>query len=197
MFEPDKEEEQGSDFPCWQKGQSLRGKVILADPRLKEVTFHQTVLLMTEHSREYGALGYILNRPIGKTVGELLPEPTFAKLGAVSVFMGGPVSLENLTFAALAWSEFGNSLQFVTHLSAKEALMHQEEGFSVRAFVGYSGWSEGQLENEMEHDTWIPRKANRRIIEITGMDTLWKEMMRDLGPWHQIIADEPDDPGLN
>ncbi len=198
MFEPGKGEEKGEEnFPGWQEGQSLRGRVILADPRLKEVTFHQTVLLLTEHSKKYGALGYILNRPIGKTVGELLPEPIFAKLGSVPVFMGGPVSLENLTFAAFAWSEYGNALQFVTHLSAQEALMHQVEGFSVRAFVGYSGWSEGQLENEMAHDTWIPRKANRRIVEIRDLDTLWKEMLRDLSPWYQIIADEPDDPGLN
>jgi putative transcriptional regulator len=192
MFEPEKEGQAG-----WKEGESLRGKVILADPRLKEETFYHTVLLLTEHSKKYGALGYILNRPIGKTIKDLLPEPAFAKLGAVPVFMGGPVSLDNLTFAALAWSEYGDSLQFVTHLSAQEALIHQVEGFSVRAFIGYSGWSEGQLENEMEYDTWIPLKASRRIAEITGLDTLWKEMIRALGPWHQIIADEPDDPGLN
>ncbi len=75
--------------------------------------------------------------------------------------------------------------------------MHQMEGFSIRAFVGYSGWSEGQLEDELEQDAWIPRDAEKRIVDISGMDTLWKEMLRDMGPWHQIIADEPDDLGMN
>ena len=177
--------------------QSLRGNIILADPRLKEPTFHQSVLLLTEHSEEHGALGYILNRPIGKTVGDLLPDPDFVELEEVPVFMGGPVGTEHLTFSAIAWSDYGDALQFVTHLSAQEAIMHQLEGFSIRAFVGYSGWSEGQLENELEQDAWITRKAEKRIVELKGMDTLWKEMLRDMSPWHQIIADEPEDLGLN
>ncbi len=176
---------------------SLKGSVILADPRLKEPTFFQSVLLLTEHTEQEGALGYILNRPIGKTVGDLLPDPEFKELHDVQVFMGGPVSTEHLTFTAIAWSDYGESLQFVTHLSAQEALMHQHEGFSVRAFVGYSGWSEGQLESELEQDAWISRKAEKRIVEVSGIDTLWKEMLRDIGPWHRMIADEPEDLGLN
>lgn len=176
---------------------SLRGSIILADPSLTEPTFHQSVLLLTEHSEEHGAVGYILNRPIGKTVGDLLPEPNFKELEEIPVFMGGPVSMEHLTFSAIAWSDYGEALQFVTHLSAQEALMHQLEGFSVRAFVGYSGWEEGQLEEEIEEDAWITRKAEKRIVEISGLDRLWKEMLREIGPWHKMIADEPDDPSLN
>ncbi|MDF1752857.1 MAG: YqgE/AlgH family protein [Verrucomicrobiales bacterium] len=195
---PDKGKKKGEeDIPKWEFGQSLRGKLILADPRLTEPMFHQSVLLLTEHSEEYGALGYILNRPIGKTVGELLPNPEFSDLENIPVFMGGPVSTEHLTFSAIAWSEYGDSLQFVTHLSASEALMHQMEGFSVRAFVGYSGWSEGQLEDELKQDAWITRNAEKRIVELTGSESLWKEMLRDMGPWHRIIADEPEDLGLN
>ena len=176
---------------------SLKGEIMLADPSLEEPTFHQSVLLLTEHSAEHGAHGYILNRPIGKTVGDLLPEPSFEELKDIPVFMGGPVSMEHLTFSAIAWSEYGDALQFVTHLSAQEALMHQMEGFSIRAFVGFSGWEEGQLEDELEQETWITRKAEKRIVEISGLDRLWKEMLRDVGPSYRIIADEPDDPSLN
>jgi len=179
------------------EGTSLKGKIMLADPRLKEPIFHQSVLLLTEHSHENGAYGYILNRPIGKTVGELLPNPSFTELSETPVFMGGPVNTEHLTFSAIAWSEFGNDLQYATHLSAQEAVMHQMEGFSIRAFVGYSGWSEGQLESELEQEAWITRTAERRVVDISKLGSLWKEMLRDLGPWHQIIADEPEDLGLN
>ncbi len=176
---------------------SLKGTLILADPRLLEPTFHQSVLLLTEHSSKHGAFGYILNRPIGRCVGDLLAEPDFSELAQVPVFMGGPVDTDNLTFSAIAWSDIGGDLQYATHLSAQEALMHQMEGYSVRAFVGYSGWSEGQLENELAQHAWIRRKAEKRIVEISGLESLWKEMLRDLSPWHKLIADEPEDLGLN
>ena len=181
---------------------SLKGKIILADPSLREPTFFQSVLLLTDHDPENGTHGYILNRPCGKTVGNLLntnsmPEQGLEALADIPVFMGGPVSTEHLTFFALGWSEFDGSLQYASYLSAKEAAMHQMEGFQIRAFVGYSGWEEGQLEGEMKKKAWIVRDPEKRIIEVSGTDKLWKDMLRDLSPWHRLIADEPDDLGLN
>lgn len=181
---------------------SLKGKIILADPSLREATFFQSVLLLTDHDSENGTHGYILNRPCGKTVGDLLntdvlPEKKLEALTGIPVFVGGPVSTENLTFFAMGWSEMGNELQYASHLSANEAAMHQEEGFLIRAFVGYSGWTEGQLENEMERRAWIVRSPKKQIIETNSASNLWKDMLRDLSPWHKMIADEPEDLGLN
>ncbi len=111
--------------------------------------------------------------------------------------MGGPVSTEHLTFSALGWSEDDGLLQFSTHLSAAEAVMYEMEGFQIRAFVGYSGWSEGQLEGELEQRAWITHCPEKAIIEVSNVDQLWKSLLRELGPWHKLIADEPDDLGLN
>lgn len=181
---------------------SLQGNLILADPGLKEPTFFQSVLLLTEHSEDSGALGYILNRPIGKMVGDLLgddvlPEEQQTRLADVPVFLGGPVNTEHLTFSALGWSEHDQKLQFSTHLSAAEAVMHQMEGFHIRAFVGYAGWSEGQLEGELEQKAWITHKPEREIIDVSHMEDLWKDLLRELSPWYKIVADEPDNLGLN
>ena len=181
---------------------SLKGNLILADPSLKEPAFFQSVLLLTEHKREDGALGYILNRPIGRCVGELLSEDVLPReqrerLSNVPVFMGGPVNTEHLTFAALGWSELDEELQFSTHLSAAEAVMYEMEGFHIRAFVGYSGWSEGQLEGEMKRKTWITQKPEREIIDLSNVEDLWKSILRDLSPYYRFFADEPDEPGLN
>ncbi len=175
----------------------LKGSLILADPSLREPTFRHTVLLLTEHSQEDGAHGYILNRPLGKTVGDLLAAEEFEDLAHVPVFIGGPVSAEHLTFSSLGWSDVENSLQYTTHLSAKQALCHQAEGFSIRAFVGYSGWSEGQLENEMRQRAWITHKPEKRVLETENLDTLWNRLLRGLSPWYALLADEPDDVSLN
>ncbi len=181
---------------------SLKGSLILADPSLKEPTFFQSVLLLTEHSGENGALGYILNRPIGRNVGDLLSEDILPpeqrnRLVDVPVFMGGPVSTEHLTFAALGWSEEDEQLQFSTHLYAAEAVMYEMEGFHIRAFVGYSGWSGGQLEGEMERNSWISHKPEREIIDLSNVQELWKSILREMSPYYKFIADEPENPGLN
>lgn len=181
---------------------SLKGNLILADPSLKEPTFFQSVLLLTEHTEDSGALGYILNRPIGRKVGDLLsdqilPEEQRNRLADVPVFLGGPVNTEHLTFFALGWSEQDGELQFSTHLSAAEAVMHEMEGFHIRAFVGYSGWSEGQLEGELEQKAWIPHKPEKVVIDLSEVDGLWKSLIRDLSPYYKLVADEPDDISLN
>ncbi|MCB1077763.1 MAG: YqgE/AlgH family protein [Verrucomicrobiae bacterium] len=184
-------------FPDADPSESLKGCVILADPSLREPTFRHSVLLLTEHSADQGALGYILNRPLGKTVGDLLFDPQFEELTDIPVFIGGPVSTEHLTFSSLGWSESEDRLQFSTHLSAPQALRNLREGFSVRAFVGYSGWAEGQLESEMERNTWITRDPEKRLLDTESLDTLWNRLLRELSPWHALIADEPDDLSLN
>ena len=177
---------------------SLSGKLLLASPHLTEPTFRRTVLLLTNHSSDDGALGYILNRPLNKRVSELLGSSEHAELGEVPVYVGGPVSQEHLTFGSLAWSDAAGKLQFSTHLSAQEALRHLKEGFSVRAFVGYSGWSEGQLEGELLQDAWVIKPPVRDLVSEGLLNTqLWGDLIRDVSPIHRLAADMPDDPSLN
>lgn len=181
---------------------SLKGSLILADPSLREPTFFRSVLLLTEHSLDNGAFGYILNRPFEKGIGELLgtgilPGETRERLIDVPVFLGGPVSTQHLTFSAFGWSEADGRLQYTTHLSAQEAAMHQMEGFQIRAFVGYSGWEKGQLEGEMEQKSWIVHEPEKSVIDLGNTDHLWKDLLRGLSPWHKLVADEPDDLWLN
>lgn len=75
--------------------------------------------------------------------------------------------------------------------------MHEMEGFHIRAFVGYSGWSEGQLEGELEQKAWIPHKPEKVVIDLSEVDGLWKSLIRDLSPYYKLVADEPDDISLN
>ena len=191
------DDELPSSSPEAENDSPLKGSLILADPSLREPTFRHSVLLLTEHSPTLGAHGYILNRPMEKKVGELLTATEFETLTDIPVYIGGPVSTEHLTFASLGWSEIDGSLQFTTHLSAKQAVMHQMEGFDIRAFVGYAGWSEGQLEEELERKAWITHKPERQVLDIEGIGNLWKSLLRPLSPWHALQADEPDDLSLN
>ena len=176
----------------------LSGQLLLASPALLEPTFFRTVVLLTDHTEKEGALGYILNRPLGQLVSDVLPPDEFGDLGNVPIYMGGPVSQEHLTFSSLHWNEAAGKLDYKTHLSANEASARCKEGFAVRAYVGYSGWSEGQLENELKDDAWVVKDPIRELTEAERLNSaLWGNLIRDVGPEHRLAADMPDDLSLN
>ena len=68
---------------------------------------------------------------------------------------------------------------------------------SVRAFIGYSGWSKQQLETELAQKAWIIRKPDMDALEIDQCKQLWPSIMRELGPWFRLLASTPDDPSRN
>ena len=175
----------------------LRGSLILADPSLKDPNFFRSVLLLTEHRHDRGAHGYILNRPLGKQVGEVLTSDDFAPLEDVPIFFGGPVGQEHLTFAAFVWRPKIKQLQFATHLSTTEAVRRRQEGEIIRAFLGYAGWGEGQLEAELRQQSWITRKPAALVLETERTDSLWTGLLKSMGPWYRLLANTPDNPSWN
>ena len=72
-----------------------------------------------------------------------------------------------------------------------------EDPASIRAFVGYAGWTAGQLEAEMKQKAWILQQPTRETLTPARLPKLWFEIMRGLGPWYKMLAAAPDDPSLN
>ncbi len=175
----------------------LSGHLLLAGPELLEPTFRRTVVLISQHSKDEGALGYILNRPVHKRVQDLLPSEEFSGIGDVGVYFGGPVGKDHLTFAAISWDAGTRSLACRTHLSAAQAKALRLEGCEVRGFIGYSGWAPSQLEGELAAQAWeVQRPDSGAILEETSED-LWSRLIRQVSPLHRIAADMPDDLSLN
>ena len=128
---------------------SLAGSLLVAHPNMLDPNFRRAVLLISAHDAEDGALGVILNRPLDKHVADLVNEEPPKGLGDIPVFLGGPVGKNQLMFAAFEWQK-GLGLKLHHNVGVEEA--HQlvdEDPTSIRAFVGYAGWSAGQLEAEM------------------------------------------------
>ncbi len=68
---------------------------------------------------------------------------------------------------------------------------------AVRAFIGYSGWSQGQLENELRGQSWFPTLPQPDLLGNNHDASLWGELLRRLSPLHRILAEAPEDPRLN
>ena len=152
---------------------------------------------MAAHSDNEGAFGYILNRPLDQSVGELLPDQDLGELGTVPVFMGGPVSTDKLAFAAMQWNKRKGTLRCQTHLSVADALQAIKLGHDVRGFVGYSGWTGGQLENEIKRRSWITAQAKSLVLAVEKPTQLWSTILQEMGPKYSLIAKMPEDVGLN
>jgi putative transcriptional regulator len=181
-----------SDLPI-----QLQGQLLLADPSLRQGMFHRSVILLAEHQANQGAFGLILNHPTGKTVGDFLQGEEFAPLQQLQVHHGGPVAEDQLTFSSFWWSK-KLGLRWAIRLSSEAAVTHAHRpGRIVRAFIGYSGWGAGQLENELRRSSWIPARPKPDLLGQEHDQQLWSELLRQVSPLHRILAEAPEDPTLN
>ncbi|HRE74458.1 MAG TPA: YqgE/AlgH family protein [Flavobacteriales bacterium] len=67
----------------------------------------------------------------------------------------------------------------------------------IRFFVGYSGWSPGQLEEELSRSSWIVGKVEDSDVMDQHSDDLWKRVLKGMGKNFSLIADYPEDPTMN
>ena len=176
---------------------SLAGSLLIAHPNMLDPNFRRTVLFISAHDAEDGALGVILNRPLDKQVSDLVSDEPPAGLAGVPVFLGGPVGRNQLMFAAFEW-EKGEGLKLNHNVNIDDASERiEQDPQSICAFVGYAGWSAGQLEAEMKQNAWLHQKPTRSKLIPERLPKLWFDIMRDLGPWFKMLAAAPDDPSLN
>lgn len=181
--------------------ESLAGSLLLAHPVLRDQTFRRTAILMSSHD-DQGAMGVVLNRPLNKRLGEFGGDFAFGPLAEVPVFDGGPVAKRQLILCA--WRPHdsgegdGDSVQLLFGLDPQRAAeLAGQEGVQLRAFLGYAGWSGGQLEGELARDTWVVADLEPEIIQSRPDETLWRRALSELDPQWRLLAGEPDDPERN
>lgn len=173
----------------------LAGSLLLAHPAMRDPNFRRSVVLMSAHNAE-GAMGVVLNRPLGKRLGELSGEFALSTLASVPLFKGGPVQTDQLVLVAWQLHPEGFRLHFGVDPEKAQQLL-TEEGTQVRGFLGYSGWSAGQLENEMQMRTWIVADVPEDLLSFSQDESLWRTVLGREGAEWRLLADEPENPGLN
>lgn len=177
------------------------GILLISDPFLKDPNFIRTVVLLCEH-QEQGSFGFVLNKPLGLMLSDLI---TGAEGLYIPVSEGGPVQKDSLHFLHcrpdliegglkiadnIHWGgNFGLALSL---LQTKELLPTE-----IRFFVGYSGWGEMQLEQELDERSWITRPAKNHLIFKKEIRTIWKEALTELGGEYSQMVNYPIDPQLN
>jgi len=176
---------------------SLRGLLLLASPALADGTFERSVIFMAEHSREKGAMGVIINHRSESTVGDIISDPALAPLHPLPIHQGGPLSTNELSFSCFSWNET-TGLEFKPHISPQNAVaLMKKKTNLVRASVGHSAWAPGQLEDELQRNTWITTKPTSALLTVPNDLSLWKSLMENISPYHHLLSQAPKNPFLN
>lgn len=179
-----------------------KGKLLIAEPSIiGDLSFNRSVLLLAEHNEE-GSIGFILNKPFDFGVKDLVSDV----LVDFKVYNGGPVEQDNLYFIHNVPDLIPNSIEIsdnvfwggdfntIIGLINNQTLTDR----NIRFFLGYSGWNEKQLENELQSNSWIVLENEYKDAIIgKSEDSFWREKMRDLGDKYSIWSNAPENPSFN
>ncbi|MDX5324710.1 MAG: YqgE/AlgH family protein [Bacteroidota bacterium] len=178
-----------------------KGCILAAEPFLGDPSFERTVILLTEHNEE-GTVGFVLNKPLEFKIDVLLPD--FPE-SDVTANYGGPVQQDNLYYLHTLGELLPGSIEVMEglwwggDLEVLKDLIRNEgiEPNSIRFFLGYSGWGPGQLEMEMDQQSWVIFKGSPDWLFHKDGEDIWKKLLLHLGGSYQIWANSPTDPILN
>lgn len=176
------------------------GKILIAEPGLMDQYFKRSIILLVEHNQQ-GTVGFVLNRMLELKLDELLPDfPNFPAL----ISLGGPVSPNSIHFIhtlgdiipdtvkvadGLYWGGDFNAIKVL--IQTKRLTPRQ-----VRFFVGYSGWGENQLDDELKEGSWVVSELD--LVQImAGKENLWARTVKQLGPKYKPWTIYPENPSLN
>lgn len=178
-----------------------KGRVLISEPFMEGRYFNRSVILLTEFSEE-GAVGFVLNKPISLNVNEVLSDMYVFES---EVFMGGPVQTGHIYYLHTVPKLIPNSFQIFDQLYwggdftvLKELIRTKKVDVDqIRFFTGYSGWSAGQLEEEIKENSWLVSSLDiHNIMSLDNLD-IWRESLSDLGGNYKVWANYPKDQNLN
>jgi putative transcriptional regulator len=178
------------------------GVILISEPFMQDHNFKKTVILLADYTSNEGSVGFVLNRPTNLKIHELIGSfPEFDS----KVYYGGPVGIDTIHYVhrkgdliegsrlitdGLYWGGDFNQIKF---LVANEVIGNSD----IRFFIGYSGWSAGQLEEEMDTKSWLLGDVDLNYIFASKIPNMWKHVMHVKGANFKVIADTTDYQSLN
>ena len=161
-----------------------KGVFLVADPKLIDPNFGESVLLILAHGGG-GSLGLIINRSTARSLAGLLPSIKALENRPDTLYVGGPVYHDSLVML-LRTQEKTPSMDRVfddIYMSRglgelTDILKNTGPQSAFRIYAGHAGWAPGQLQGEMNRGDWRVIPADADIIFAKDPETVWPEMIR-------------------
>ncbi|MBN1599611.1 MAG: YqgE/AlgH family protein [Bacteroidales bacterium] len=189
FFEPDEHQE------------PQKGKVLVSEPFLLDNYFKRSIVLITEHNEE-GTIGFVLNKPVDININDVIED--FPKIDA-EVALGGPVSTNTLHYIHTLGDIIPNSVPVLKNIwwggefAIVERLISSGnlDRAQIRFFLGYSGWSPNQLENELSENAWVVSDITPEEIMTPMNKHFWIKTLRRMGKKYEMWSNFPENPEMN
>lgn len=177
------------------------GRLLISEPYLPDPNFERTIILICEHNHE-GTIGFVLNKPSLSKLHDLISELSQCEN---TVSIGGPVQQDTLHYihrcaeveGAMEVADgiyWGGEFEDVIEKMNNGKINHSD----IKFFMGYSGWSPGQLDDELEQNSWIVSgQVNQELIFDTEAEEMWKKTLRQMGGRYSMYSNYPLDPTMN
>ena len=178
-----------------------QGKVLISEPFMYDYYFKRAVILLAEYNEE-GAFGIILNKLLHSKLNDIINGfPPFD----ADLYVGGPVSTDKLFYIhkfgdivpdsteiadGIYW---GGDVEVIKELIAVNKMTIND----IRFFIGYSGWTANQLEEELENNSWVVTRTNVKALLKTKAEKVWNNIVLSLGEDYAHWVNFPVDPNLN
>jgi putative transcriptional regulator len=177
------------------------GKILIAEPFMLDPNFKRTVILICEHET-HGTTGFILNKFLDIKMEELIAD--FPKTAA-KVHIGGPVGVDTVHYLhdvghilddsievspGIFWGGDFEQLKFLI----QNGLITEK---NIKFFVGYAGWTENQLAEELIEGSWLVDDMDPNYLFKTRPFVLWQTVLHNKGNTYTVIAQMPDSVSLN
>jgi len=178
-----------------------KGKILISEPFLPDTFFNRSIVYLTDHNPQ-GSVGFILNKKLDLKVSAAI---TGFQGWNENLNMGGPVAPDTLHYL----HNLGDIVPKSVHVEGnifwggdidsirKLIKTGKIKKSHIRFFLGYSGWSAGQLERELKENSWVIAKVKSDIIMNNRGDDTWKRVLRSLNNKYRMWADFPDSPEMN
>lgn len=179
-----------------------QGQVLIAEPFMADPHFKKAVVALCDYSREEGAVGFILNRPTNLKMDEVMTDfPEFDSF----INYGGPVANDTIHYMhrvgdlvegskeivkGLYWGGDFKKLKF---LIANEVI----KPLDIKFFIGYSGWTPGQLEEEAEINSWVIDDIDINYPFLSNAVDMWQTCLHNKGNNFSVLADMADSVSMN
>jgi putative transcriptional regulator len=178
-----------------------KGSILISEPFLGDNNFRRSVILICDHN-DQGTFGYILNKPTAVQISSVMEGLNNFE---ANLYIGGPVSQNSVHFIHRSGVRMQGDIEITKNVfwgadfeELKLKLLSGEIApEDVRFFVGYSGWGEGQLENELLNNSWIIGSASSDEIFETEPEKFWRAILKNMGGKYKMFANYPIDPRLN
>ncbi|MCW8943851.1 MAG: YqgE/AlgH family protein [Sedimenticola sp.] len=177
----------------------LTNQFLIAMPGLEDTNFHHTVTYLCQHGEE-GAMGIVINRPSGLRLNDILDQLDISNSDFPSaeqiIYIGGPVQTDRGFVLHTQDGNWDSTLKITPDISITtsrdilEAIAHGKGPEKSLIALGYAGWGEGQLEQEISANAWLNGPAPENVLFDLPAEARWEAAAKALGIDLNLLSGE-------